>query len=211
MLSLRRLLPLTIATVVGAAICLILLYTLLAAFTIEQLPFGREVAWKWMLGDLPATEVILEEVDIPSEGYVGPGGLPKGLPTEGTITFGFHDPDYVRLFGRIHNGVDIAAPAGRPIYSTMSGRVVVAGWNIQGYGNLVAIENGQVTILLAHHSRILVKAGDQVEAGQQVAEAGSTGYSTGPHVHYEVRVNNACVDPLGDGTETAHQEGAGRP
>lgn len=196
MLGLKRLLLFTVVVVVGGGLCITIFYTTLAAFTIEQLPFGREVAWMWMLGQLPATEIVLEDVLVPSGEYVGPGGLPQGLPVEGTITFGFHDPEYKRRIGRVHNGIDIAAPTGTPVFSTISGEVVIAGWNNQGYGRVVAIGNGNVKIVLAHNSKMLVKVGDHVEAGQQVAEVGSTGRSTAPHVHYEVRVNNVCVDPL---------------
>jgi len=186
-----------VVVIVGGGLCIVAFYTTLAALTIEQLPFGREVAWLWMLGKLPATEVCLEDLELPSVGEdVGPGGLPGGLPVEGVLTFRFHDPNYTRLVRRIHKGVDVAAPAGTPVFSTISGKVVWAGWNQQGYGNLVAIQSGNVKILLAHNSKILVEVGQQVKAGQQVAEVGSTGRSTGSHVHYEVWVDDRAVDPL---------------
>ena len=199
----KHLLLFAIVVIVGGGLCIMATYTTLAAFTIEQLPFGREIAWLWMLGKLPSTEVVLEDVDIPSGTYVGPGGLPGGLPVEGVVTFGFHDPNYTREVGRIHNGVDIVAAAGTPVVSTISGEVVLAGWSPAGYGQVVAVQNGNVKILLAHNSKIMVEVGQHVEAGQQIAEAGSTGHSTGPHVHYEVRVNDIPVDPLGfTGRET---------
>ena len=198
MLGLKPLLLLTVVVIVGGGLCIIVAYTTMAAFTIEELPFGREVAWLWMLGELPATEIVLEDFALPYTGtYVGPGGLPEGLPVEAILTFGFHDPNYTRLVGRIHSGIDLAAPTGTPVYSTISGEVTHAGWSPVGYGNLVVVQNGNVQIYVAHNSQVLVNVGQRVRAGQQVAEVGSTGRSTGPHVHYEVRINGICVDPLG--------------
>lgn len=97
--------------------------------------------------------------------------------------------------GEFHPGIDLAAPYGTPVYATGSGMVVYAGWK-NGYGNFIVIDhgNGYVT-RYAHHSRILVSVGDQVTKGQHIAAVGSTGRSTGPHVHYEVYRHGTRQNP----------------
>ncbi|NEP50725.1 MAG: peptidoglycan DD-metalloendopeptidase family protein [Moorea sp. SIO3C2] len=103
-------------------------------------------------------------------------------PSNGVITSG-----YGRRWGRMHKGIDIAAPIGTPIMAAAPGVVVSAGWNSGGYGKLVEIKHpdGSLT-LYAHNSRIFVRRGQQVGQGQRIAAMGSTGYSTGPHLHFEV-------------------------
>ncbi|MDR7401909.1 MAG: peptidoglycan DD-metalloendopeptidase family protein [Armatimonadota bacterium] len=97
---------------------------------------------------------------------------------------------------RHHDGIDIAAPYGTPIYAAKAGRVVFAGW-YYGYGRTVILDHGNgVTTLYGHASRLLVRVGDQVDAGQPIALVGSTGYSTGPHLHFEIRVRGRPLDPL---------------
>lgn len=101
-------------------------------------------------------------------------------------------------WGRMHRGIDIAAPVGTPIVAAAPGKVVTAGWNDGGYGNLVEVQHadGSVT-LYAHNSRILVRVGQQVRQGQQIAEMGSTGFSTGPHSHFEVHLpGRGAVNPM---------------
>jgi murein DD-endopeptidase MepM/ murein hydrolase activator NlpD len=86
-----------------------------------------------------------------------------------------------------HNGYDIAVPAGTPVYPTQAGTVYFAG-NYKGYGNLVAVEHGKGYIsLYGHNAEVLVKPGQEVGTTTVIALAGSTGRSTGPHVHYEIR------------------------
>ena len=112
-------------------------------------------------------------------------------PTSGQITSGFGP-----RWGRMHQGLDIAAPTGRPITAAKSGTVIVAGWS-GGYGQLVVIDHGGgLATAYAHQSRIAVKTGDPVTQGGLVGFVGSTGHSTGPHLHFEVRVNGAARDPL---------------
>ncbi|MBT9153514.1 MAG: Murein hydrolase activator NlpD [Firmicutes bacterium] len=99
-------------------------------------------------------------------------------------------------WGTRHTGLDIAAPTGTEIRAVRAGRVEKAGW-WGGYGNCVIINHGDgVRTLYAHASRLLVKRGERVVQGQVVARVGSTGNSTGPHVHFEVRVNNRFKDPI---------------
>ncbi|HHP7232964.1 MAG TPA: M23 family metallopeptidase, partial [Xenococcaceae cyanobacterium] len=124
-----------------------------------------------------------------------PNGYFKGYiwPAQGTFTSGFG-----MRWGRMHKGIDIAAPIGTPIMAAASGEVIVAGWNSGGFGNLVKLKHsdGSVT-LYAHNNRIYVRQGQTVEQGQQIAEMGSTGFSTGPHLHFEIRPNgNTAVNPI---------------
>ena len=88
-----------------------------------------------------------------------------------------------------HNGIDIPAKPGTPIISVTSGKVVYSGW-AGGYGNMVVIESGRYQFLYAHNSRNLVRTGQQVVQGQKIAEIGSTGRSTGPHLHFAVSIGN---------------------
>jgi murein DD-endopeptidase MepM/ murein hydrolase activator NlpD len=114
-------------------------------------------------------------------------------PAKGVLTSG-----YGPRWGRMHKGIDIAAPVGTPITASASGEVISAGWNNGGYGNLVKIRHadGSVT-LYAHNSRILVRPGQIVEQGQLISEMGSTGFSTGPHLHFEIHPSGkGAVNPI---------------
>lgn len=102
------------------------------------------------------------------------------------------------VFGttRYHSGMDIAVDTGTPIVAADNGVVALSGW-VGGYGYAVFINHGNgVVTIYGHNSRLLVSEGEAVKQGQQIAEAGSTGYSTGPHCHFECRVNGEVVDPL---------------
>jgi murein DD-endopeptidase MepM/ murein hydrolase activator NlpD len=95
-----------------------------------------------------------------------------------------------------HPGIDIANDAGTPIVATADGIVTAAGWNSGGYGNMVDIDHGNgLMTRYGHAQRVVVTTGQQVKRGQVIAYMGSTGFSTGPHVHYEVRVNGKPVNP----------------
>jgi murein DD-endopeptidase MepM/ murein hydrolase activator NlpD len=97
---------------------------------------------------------------------------------------------------RQHNGVDLGVPQGTPVYAVESGVVIMAGWN-DAYGNLVVIDHGGGTSTwYAHNSKLLVKVGDAVKQGQQISESGNTGWSTGPHLHFELHINGQPVNPL---------------
>lgn len=114
-------------------------------------------------------------------------------PAQGVLTSG-----YGWRWGRMHQGVDIAGPVGTPIYAAAPGVVVSSGWNSGGYGNMVDIRHPDgSTTRYAHNSRLMVSAGQQVRQGQQIAEMGSTGYSTGPHLHFEIRLpSQGAVNPI---------------
>jgi murein DD-endopeptidase MepM/ murein hydrolase activator NlpD len=113
-------------------------------------------------------------------------------PVNGPVTSGFG-----MRWGRMHEGIDIGAGYGTPIHAAAAGRVVYAGW-MSGYGNLVAIDNGGgISTAYGHQSSIGVSVGEIVAQGQTVGYVGCTGHCFGPHLHFEVRVNGAPVDPLG--------------
>jgi murein DD-endopeptidase MepM/ murein hydrolase activator NlpD len=97
---------------------------------------------------------------------------------------------------RSHKGVDLSAPTGTPIYATADGYVSKAQW-FSSYGKYVAIEHGaNLQTRFAHMSRIEVEAGARVKKGDLIGYVGSTGRSTGPHLHYEVRINGKAVNPI---------------
>ncbi len=111
---------------------------------------------------------------------------PNGTPLNGMITQESH-PGHVAL--------DFGVPIGTSVHSTMSGKVTYAGWNNEGYGNLVIVENGPYKTYYAHLSKIPVSIGQIVKEGSIIGLSGNTGNSTGPHLHYEVRKNGLAVDP----------------
>jgi murein DD-endopeptidase MepM/ murein hydrolase activator NlpD len=98
----------------------------------------------------------------------------------------------------MHRGIDIANSTGTPIYAASAGVVEKAGWNSGGYGNVVDIRHPDGSLTrYGHNSRILVQPGQQVQQGQQIAAMGSTGFSTGPHSHFEVHPSGkGAVNPI---------------
>ena len=122
--------------------------------------------------------------------------LPSG-PSAGRLTsnFGYRGNPIGGGSG-FHEGIDIGVDYGTPVRATAAGKVTMAGW-VDGYGNLVEIDHGNGFVTrYGHNSMLLVTVGQEVRAGSIVALAGSTGRSTGPHVHYEVRVNGTPTNPL---------------
>ncbi|MEO6579977.1 MAG: M23 family metallopeptidase [Sphingomicrobium sp.] len=96
-----------------------------------------------------------------------------------------------------HMGIDLAGPMGTPIYATADGTVSAAGWNSGGYGNLIKLDHGRgIETRYGHLSAILVAAGQHIARGQLIARMGSTGRSTGSHLHYEVRIEGKAVNPI---------------
>lgn len=127
--------------------------------------------------------------------YLPDASIFKGYiwPTKGSLTSGFG-----WRWGRMHRGIDIAGPVGTPIVAAAEGVVVTSGWNSGGYGNLVEIRHADGSLTLyAHNQRILVEEGQRVTQGQLIAEMGSTGFSTGPHLHFEIHpAGQGAVNPI---------------
>jgi murein DD-endopeptidase MepM/ murein hydrolase activator NlpD len=128
-----------------------------------------------------------------STGSSGSGVSSSGFiwPVNGPITSGFG-----WRWGQMHEGIDIGAPCGTPIHAAAAGTVIYSGW-ADGYGNFVVIDHGNgLATAYGHQSAIYVSSGS-VSQGQTIGAVGSTGHSTGCHLHFEVRVNGNPVDPLG--------------
>jgi murein DD-endopeptidase MepM/ murein hydrolase activator NlpD len=126
----------------------------------------------------------------------GPTGAPSAAgfiwPVHGVLTSGFG-----YRWGRMHEGIDLAVSSGTPVVAAASGTVIVAGW-MGGYGNLVVVDHGGgVSTAYGHNTMVTVGVGQHVAQGQLISYSGSTGHSTGPHVHFEVRINGSPVDPMG--------------
>lgn len=149
-----------------------------AALEAESESLARELAAsRWRAGAPGAGELVW-----PTNGRVGSGFGWRTHPISGAR--------------RLHTGIDIGGPTGQPIYAAAEGLVVQANWR-GGYGLAVVIDHGGgLATLYAHNSRLLVSEGQVVSAGQQVSAMGSTGYSTGPHLHFEVRVDGQPRDPM---------------
>lgn len=116
-------------------------------------------------------------------------------PIEGTISskYGQREPTTATV-PKNHTGVDIAANMGTKIKSATSGEVVIASEE-GDYGKHLKIQIGDVSIIYAHCNNLYVKQGDQISQGQEIAEVGSTGNSTGPHLHFEIRISERTIDP----------------
>ncbi len=113
-------------------------------------------------------------------------------PVHGILTSG-----YGWRWGRMHEGIDLAVGVGTPVVAAAAGTVIVAGW-LGGYGNLVVVDHGNgISTAYGHNTSVTVGVGQSVAQGQLISYSGNTGHSTGPHVHFEVRINGAPVDPLG--------------
>jgi len=131
-----------------------------------------------------------------SESYLPSGkAAMKGYiwPAEGALTSG-----YGQRWGRMHRGIDVAAPVGTPIVAAAPGVVSFSGWNDGGYGYLVEVDHADGSMTrYAHNSRLLVSSGQTVGQGQQISEMGSTGFSTGPHLHFEIHPSGqGAVNPM---------------
>ena len=127
-------------------------------------------------------------------GVMGSSLMPSIWATRGVVS----SPYGMRWNGSdFHPGIDIANDMGTPIVATADGTVTTAGWNSGGYGNMVDIDHGNgIMTRYGHAMQVVVSAGQHVRRGQVIAYMGSTGFSTGPHVHYEVRINGQAVNPM---------------
>lgn len=180
---------------------------LLATSRLETRTNARIISFitlKTVLSDT-AGQQVRQMQQVSSKAYASASGgvnavsstTPSIWPVTGTITsnFGYRGNPIGGGTG-FHEGLDIAVDYGTPVRATASGKVSMAGW-VDGYGNLVEIDHGNGFVTrYGHNSMLLVVQGQEVKAGDIISLAGSTGRSTGPHVHYEVRVNGTPTDPL---------------
>lgn len=136
----------------------------------------------------------------PSSDSAGSSPPPTGAPSSSGLIWpvsGSITSPFGMRWGSLHPGLDIGAGMGTPIKAAGAGRVLVASYD-GGYGNLVVIDHGNgLATAYAHQSQLAVSVGQQVGQGQVIGYVGSTGFSTGPHLHFEVRVNGSPVDPMG--------------
>lgn len=120
-------------------------------------------------------------------------------PVHGRLTSYFGRRNLGMGTAAFHRGIDVAAPTGTPIVAARTGTVTFSGWSTSGYGNLVRIRHADGSeTWYAHASRLLVSVGQHVSQGQRIALVGSTGLSTGPHLHFELHVRGTAIDPLGE-------------
>lgn len=147
-----------------------------------------------------ATRLLPVEIITPSEAPVvlPHSGVPQEAPDDGLLwpVSGMINSSFGARGASFHDGIDIAAPEGTPIVAIERGEVVYSD-QLRGYGNIVIIRHaGGIISVYAHNLINLVREGQQVERGAIIAKVGSTGRVTGPHLHFEIRKNNAAQDPL---------------
>ena len=202
-----------------SAVCVVCAIFVLVAFAIAEEvravpifgPMFSDAILAW-LGGVPqpvATEPVWDVNGVPiSGGEVFTGTvpvrqecwIPGGLPVSGPLTQAFRPAS-----NPSHTGIDISVNEGTPVLATMCGTVVYSGFYAEqnpdgsyrpSYGYLVILENGPYRTYYAHNRQLFAQLGGQIERGQTIAASGSTGWSTGPHVHYEVRARGTPIDPL---------------
>lgn len=157
----------------------------------------RKLFADWQRLDSPVGTTVISKVSVPSR-----------MPVEHvTLTSDFGMRTHPVLGGRrAHKGVDLAGPTGTPVYATADGTVGMAQW-FSSYGNYVQIEHGAgLETRYGHLSGYTVEAGQKVHKGDLIGYIGSTGRSTGPHLHYEVRVDGEAVNPIPYMVETSGQQ-----
>jgi murein DD-endopeptidase MepM/ murein hydrolase activator NlpD len=145
----------------------------------------------------------LEELAKKNSGYYDGGAFSYPLPENQNILTSKFGPRTYKIWGKWvsgnHRGIDIACPTGTPIYAGADGKVEISGWN-NSYGYYVVISHGSgYTTLYAHNSSLVAKVGQYVKRGQLIAKSGSTGNSSGPHLHFEISINGKLQDPLKSG------------
>lgn len=170
---------------------------------LDQAVYDRDTSERMYEEIMAASQEVANMIRRSQMSSAGYSGTPAGAggmiwPISGPITseFGWRTHP---IFGtaRFHSGLDIGGDYGMPIYAAASGTVIYAGW-ISGYGNAVIIDHGGgVTTLYGHNDSLNVSEGENVAQGQVIAMCGSTGNSTGPHCHFEVRENGEPVSPYG--------------
>jgi len=164
-------------------------------FTGVSMPSANDFGGSIMRGSFTRLRDSVVEKLKGVQGEVSPGNPTFGPPFRMTSPFGPRRHPVTGVW-RPHTGIDYAAPTGTPLHSQSAGTVNFSGW-MGGYGNTVMVKSGMFEHLYAHNSRNLASVGQSVKKGQRIALVGSTGMSTGPHVHYEVRKNGTAINPKG--------------
>ena len=139
---------------------------------------------------------LLEAAPAPAAPPADPNAPPSLRWPLTTITVTVGSPFGAR-WGKPHEGIDLPAPVGTPVFAAADGTVVYAGHGIRGYGNLIVIKHsGDLMTVYAHNSALLVSQGKPVRAGDRIALVGQSGHATGPHLHFEVRNGQIPRDPM---------------
>jgi murein DD-endopeptidase MepM/ murein hydrolase activator NlpD len=176
--------------------CALLTAVILPAFLWQQPPALSTTA---AVAPPPALPAAVNSAALPpnAKPAAALAATPTIWPVRGTVTSGFGWRISPFSGGReMHPGVDIAVATGTPVVAAADGTVIISG-PYGGYGNLVEIDHGNgIKTLYGHNSQLVVQVGQHVKKGQVISYSGSTGESTGPHVHYEIRINNTPVDPM---------------
>lgn len=128
-------------------------------------------------------------------GEPGSCGLVSNPGSNGGWTYPLNDYQWIRGFSGVHSGVDLSAPIGTPVASALGGTVIFAGWNSYGYGYTIVLAHGPYTTLYGHLVAINVGCGQTVGSGQIIGATGSSGNSSGPHLHFEIRYYDTPTDP----------------
>ena len=149
-------------------------------------------------GDDPSADAlransILNQMDRLNLYRIAAQKAPFAMPVKAAFRY---TSSFGMRWGRMHKGTDMAAPMGTPVYATADGVVIYAGW-LSGYGRLIKVQHEfGIETRFAHLSKIRVEKGQRVSRGDQIGDMGNSGLSTGPHVHYEVRVNGKATNPM---------------
>jgi len=161
----------------------------------ETLAPGRPV---FLLGK-PAAQGTAAAEPIQSEGAgsSAPAATKSSAPLRWPVAVPRLTSTYGKRWGKDHEGIDMAAPIGTPVFAAAAGSVIYAGDQVRGYGNMVVVKHdGGLVTVYAHNSLMLVHTGDRVAVGQEIARIGDTGRATAPHLHFEVRRGEVPQDPM---------------
>lgn len=154
-------------------------------------PRLRRNSWVFIPNDIGLTRLTGERSVVRDGSFVSGGRFIWPVPGKYKISSGFG-----HRRGRKHEGIDIPAKTGTPIVAIANGKVKYSGNGISGYGNLIIIEHpGKIFSVYAHNSKNLVRKGNRVSKGEKIGLVGSTGRSTGPHLHFEIRVKDKARNP----------------
>jgi murein DD-endopeptidase MepM/ murein hydrolase activator NlpD len=172
-------------------------FTNTSSYSFSKLPSKQtELLDKAIITEMNSYAYMFTEHNIKS--YHLPIGLPLDISGFHRISgyYGIRKHHPILKVRRMHKGIDFVGNIGTPIYPTAKGTVKEVRRSIS-YGRLIIVDHGKgVTTLYAHLNKTNVKVGDAVDVTDQIAELGSTGWSTGPHLHYEIRVNDRAINPL---------------